>query len=230
MSEVYICSSLRRGEEAPDAKVAFKTFAARLGFSSATYQAFFRECVAWLRLSMAYVPCVMPLIGFYEFDGRPYLGMPALTPGPDGAVTLRDKLNLAGPRLRDALLAGWCIAHAMARGREVVPGLVHGDLKPENVLMLLDVPQVADFGLAQFHAGLHHGETIVGTPPYSAPELRLAGVAASERTDIYSLGIMLMEFLTGSTDQSAGDAWRRALPLGPGGNLAAAASPAVRVG
>ena len=47
MSEVYICSSLRHGEEAPNAKVAFKTFAARHGFSSDTYQAFFRECIVW---------------------------------------------------------------------------------------------------------------------------------------------------------------------------------------
>ena len=237
MGEVYICSSLRRNEEAPDLKVAFKTFAARYGFSPATYHAFFRECVAWLRLSMAQVPCVLPLIGLYEFDGRPYLGMPAVPPGPDGVVTLRDKLNLTRPTLPDALLAGWCIAHAMARGRAVMPGLVHGDLKPENVLMLFGVPHVADFGLAQFQADLLHSATVLGTPPYSAPELRAARVVASERTDIYSLGIMLVEMLTGNTDQSASDAWHLTLPLGPEaiwllqlGQRCASADPELRPG
>jgi len=215
MSEVYICTSLRPREEYRDLKAAFKTFAAHHAFSPITYHAFFRECIAWLRLSMAQVPCVLPLIGLYEFDGRPYLGMPAVMPGPDGAVTLRDKLNLARPTLPDALLAGWCIAHAMARGRLVIPGLVHGDLKPENVLMLFGVPHVADFGLAQFQADLRSDATVTGTPPYSAPEFQLARVAASERTDIYSFGIMLTELVTGSIDQSALDAWRRALPMGP---------------
>jgi tetratricopeptide (TPR) repeat protein len=129
-------------------------------------------------------------------------------------VTLRDKLRLGRSTLPDALLTGWCIAHAMARGRAVVPGLVHGDLKPENMLMLLDAPHVADFGLARFQADLRDGSTALGTPPYSAPELRDAGAAASERTDIYSLGIMLVELVTGSTDYPGSDAWRRGMPLG----------------
>ncbi|WP_258935078.1 protein kinase [Nesterenkonia pannonica] len=76
-------------------------------------------------------------------------------------------------------------------------GLVHRDIKPENVLVSTEGRiKLADFGLAR--AATHHSgtSTLMGTVAYIAPEL-LSGEGADERADIYALGIVLYEMLTG---------------------------------
>ena len=90
----------------------------------------------------------------------------------------------------DAIVDGLAAAHAA--------GLVHRDMKPENVLVSRDGRiKVADFGLAR--AATHHtgtGATLVGTVAYISPEL-VQGSPADERSDVYAVGIMLYEMLTG---------------------------------
>ncbi|GAB3188396.1 protein kinase domain-containing protein [Nesterenkonia suensis] len=76
-------------------------------------------------------------------------------------------------------------------------GLVHRDIKPENVLVSRDGRiKLADFGLAR--AATHHSgtSTLMGTVAYISPEL-LSGEGADERADIYAVGILLYEMLTG---------------------------------
>ena len=88
-----------------------------------------------------------------------------------------------------AILAGLAAAHRA--------GLVHRDIKPENVLVSPEGRiKLADFGLAR--AATHHSgtSTLMGTVAYIAPEL-LSGEGADERADIYAVGILLYEMLTG---------------------------------
>lgn len=128
-----------------------------------------------------------------EHEGRPYIVMECVRGG-----TLRDEMAsgpLAPDRVRDiaiGMLGALGAAHAM--------GIIHRDVKPANILVTTDgTPKLSDFGIAKTTDGLDHTVTgeLMGTPAYVAPE-RLAGSAASPQSDLYSLGIVLYEALTGA--------------------------------
>lgn len=78
-------------------------------------------------------------------------------------------------------------------------GVVHRDIKPGNIILTADdQPIVADFGLAIREADFGHGATFVGTPAYMSPEqARQEGHRVDGRSDVYSLGVILYELLTG---------------------------------
>jgi beta-lactam-binding protein with PASTA domain len=114
-------------------------------------------------------------------------------------VTLRALLDERGrlsPRealdITEGVLAGLAVAHQS--------GIVHRDVKPENVLLTTaNTVKVADFGLARAAAG--GAETragmIIGTAAYLAPE-QVSRSTSDERTDVYAVGVMLFELLTGT--------------------------------
>jgi len=107
--------------------------------------------------------------------------------------------HTAGSALPPAQRAlGWARELALALAHAHRHGVVHRDLKPGNVL-LDDTGHVklADFGLARGIDALHTGTGVVpGTPFYMAPEL-LAGNVPSAASDLYALGVLLFELLTG---------------------------------
>jgi serine/threonine-protein kinase len=125
-----------------------------------------------------------------EADGHRFLTM-ELIEGEDLAALLRQVGRFPGERGLD-IARQLCAGLAAAHDR----GVVHRDLKPANVLVDRNGRvHVTDFGLAL--AGAAEGpEALAGTPGYMAPE-QLAGRAATARSDLYALGVVLYELFTG---------------------------------
>jgi serine/threonine-protein kinase len=141
-------------------------------------------------------PNILPLFDSGAADGVLYYVMPFMA-----GESLRQRLNRESPlpvddaiRIASAVAGG--LAHAHARG------VVHRDLKPENILLQDGHPVVADFGIAlaaREAAGVRLTQTgfTVGTPQYMAPEQAYGNRPIDARADIYALGAMTYEMLTG---------------------------------
>jgi WD40 repeat protein len=140
-------------------------------------------------------PHIVQIFEVGQQDGRPYFAL-EFVDGPSLDKKLRGTPLPALQAAQLALTLARTIHHAHQKG------IVHRDLKPANILLTADgTPKVGDFGLAKrLDAGPGHTETgeIIGTPSYMAPEqatgkTRQVGPAA----DIYALGAILYEMLTG---------------------------------
>ncbi|MBN3862048.1 tetratricopeptide repeat protein [Pseudomonas frederiksbergensis] len=196
MGVVYLC----RLSEDPDSPptLALKTFDDEYFFHPAMQQAVEAEATAWMRVSGA--PFVLPLSGIITCDGKPHLLMPAVPPGPLG-VTLADEIRRR-PEGSDPARV-FTVALSLALGmRECVrrvPGLVHGDIKPDNILLLGDgEPHLADFGTARLGALSGRGASVGGTAAYMAPECWDENGVVGEPADIYAFGATLFELLSGA--------------------------------
>ena len=148
-------------------------------------------------------PHIVGILSAGEVDGLPYLMMPYVE-----GESLRARVA-AGPLsvvetvriLRDVARA---LAYAHARG------VIHRDIKPDNVLLSSGSAMVVDFGVAKALTSARQGTgtsdgtitvigTSLGTPAYMAPEQVAADPALDHRADIYALGIMAYEMLAGRT-------------------------------
>jgi serine/threonine protein kinase/Flp pilus assembly protein TadD len=204
MGEVIICELVE--DPAPDAaqregsdplRLALKTFQRRFFFDSATRHSFVREATTWLRLSD--LPHIMPVAGIEHIDHRPFVVMPAVQPGPGGERSIADLL-LRGPLdTESALEYAFQLAVALLGAAARIPRLVHGDLKPENVLLMDEVAFLSDFGLVSAISLGHPDLRLEGTWAYRAPELWAdEAQAPSVAGDVYAFGVLLFEMLTGS--------------------------------
>ena len=142
-------------------------------------------------------PHIVPLLDSGETDGRLWFVMPLL-PGK----SLRDKLTRE-KQLPIGESVRICYEVAMALAYAHSHGVAHRDVKPENVLISGGSAAVADFGLVKVIAEATRGQsltqtgTAVGTTYYMSPEQATGEQNIDGRTDIYSLGCMLYEMLTG---------------------------------
>src|SRR5688572_29064344 len=184
MATVYLATDLRL-----ERRVAIKVMHGHLADDSQFKQRFIQEARSAARLAH---PNVVNVFDQGQDSDSAYLVMEYL-PG----ITLRDLLEEYGsltPQqtidISEAVLAGLAAAHKA--------GIVHRDLKPENVLLADDGRiKIGDFGLARAAtANTATGAALLGTVAYLSPELVTRGIADT-RSDIYAVGIMMYEMLTG---------------------------------
>ena len=184
MATVYLATDQRL-----ERLVAVKIMHGHLADDSTFKERFIQEARSAARLAH---PNVVNVFDQGQDADSAYLVMEYL-PG----ITLRDLLQEYGALtsaqtidIVEALLSGLAAAHRA--------GIVHRDLKPENVLLADDGRiKIGDFGLARAAtAATATGAALLGTIAYLSPELVTRGIADT-RSDIYAVGIMLFEMLTG---------------------------------
>jgi serine/threonine protein kinase len=185
MGEVFVAHDLRL-----DREVALKLLRADLAGQDGMRDRVVAEARLAARLTH---PHVVGVLDTGEQDGRPFVVMERLS-----GRTLRDELAegpLPAERVRDV---GLQVLRALAAAHEL--GIVHRDVKPGNILDAgVGTWKVADFGIAKW---VHADETLTGTgellgsPSYLAPE-RIDGQQAGPASDLYAVGVLLYEALTG---------------------------------
>ena len=151
---------------------------------------FLGEAQAARRLSH---PDIVAVLDAGEQQGRAWLAMELLAGCELGRYTRRPRLLPEALVLQLAERLAGALAHAHGRG------VVHRDIKPGNVMLDLASGQLklTDFGLARLadHSRTRTG-VVLGSPWYMAPE-QLAGAEADARSDLYSLGVLLFQLLSG---------------------------------
>jgi len=142
---------------------------------------------------------IVPVYDVGEADGQPYFVMRYMN---GGSLSERIKAGIStieeAARILGAIAPGLDEAHSK--------GIVHRDIKPSNILFdKRENPYISDFGIAkltQAQSGNVTGSSIIGTPAYMAPE-QAQGDDVDGRADIYALGIILFEMLTGKQPYEA---------------------------
>jgi len=187
MATVYLAR-----DTAHDRPVALKMMRPDLLSSGAAR--FLREIRITARLAH---PRILPLIDSGVREGAPYL----VTPYIDGE-SLRDQLGRVGTiSTRQALDLATQIAEALDYAHR--SGVIHCDIKPENILLADGQVVVADFGVARA-VGAHPGTTeVVGSPGYMSPEQLDRNGVLDARTDLYSLGCVVTEAICGTVPRDA---------------------------
>src|SRR5215469_14614369 len=183
MGEVYRAEDLRLGQI-----VAMKFLPEKLAQDAAALSRFHAEVRNARQVSH---PNVCRVFDIGEADGVLFLTMEYVD-GEDLASVVR-RIGRLSPDKATEIARQICAGVAAAHER----GVIHRDLKPANVM--LDGTgkiRITDFGLAGIAADMKGAEVRAGTPAYMAPE-QLAGREVTTKSDIYSLGLVMYEVLTG---------------------------------
>jgi serine/threonine protein kinase len=188
MSTVYLVRDL-----AAERQLALKALdpARARGVTIARFQ---REIELLSRLSH---PGILPLLDVGESEGTPFFVMPYIEGGTLRERLTRERSLRAGEACRIAAAVAEALQHAHERG------VIHRDMKPENVLLDGDRALVADFGIARAVERASRAVrltaigVLLGTPSYMSPE-QTTGEGADERSDVFSLGRVLHEMLGGA--------------------------------
>ena len=194
MAEVY-----RAVDERLDREVALKVLPPEFAWDPERVERFEREVKAAARLSH---PNIVTVHEFGQGEGQHFYTM-ALMPGGDLKARIRaHPEGMAADEAR-RVLATVSLALDYAHHR----GFVHRDVKPENILFDEEGrPQLTDFGIARAMAEgtLTAAGMVIGSPHYMSPE-QAQGLRVDGRSDLYSLGVVLYEMLTGRLPFEAGN-------------------------
>ncbi len=185
MSTVY-----RAFDTTLERTVAVKLMHREMSSDSAQLERFRREARSVAQFSH---PHIVGVIDAGDDDGRPYIVFEYVE-----GETLKDRIRRAGSLPVDESLA-YAIEITRAIGAAHRHGIVHRDIKPQNVLIDEEgQAKVTDFGIARSleEDGLTADGRVLGTTDYVSPEQAL-GHAVNGQSDIYSLGVVLFEMLTG---------------------------------
>jgi tRNA A-37 threonylcarbamoyl transferase component Bud32 len=185
MSTVYLAF-----DQTLERRVAIKLMHREIASDSDQLERFRREARAVAQLSH---PHIVGVIDAGEDEGRPYIVFEYVE-----GETLKDRIRRMGRLPLDEAIA-YAIEIARALGSAHSHHIVHRDVKPQNVLIDAEgSAKVTDFGIARTldQDGLTADGRVLGTTDYVSPEQAL-GHDVDGRTDIYSLGVVLFEMLTG---------------------------------
>lgn len=193
-----------------DRLVAIKVLPAALHRSEHNFSERFKlEARAMARLSH---PGIVPVHDFGETaDGLLYFVMEFM----EGRDVARIIAQEGCVRSADAHAIACQVCDALHFAHE--KGVIHRDIKPSNIMVARDgQSKVADFGLAKMHAAagteLTKGDVVMGTPHYLAPEALVHDVEVDRRADVYALGVMLYQMLTGRLPQGVFEMPSRIVP------------------
>ena len=171
-----------------DREVAIKILPREYGADEDFRKQFESEAKAMAKLNDA------NLIGVYDFgevDGMPYLVMEYV----DGK-SLHHSAHGKAIEQKAAAEIALGIAEGLAHAHEA--GILHRDIKPANILLNSDAkPKIGDFGLARPAESDETDAVVFGTPGYTAPEVLKNPETVAKQSDVYSLGVILYELLTG---------------------------------
>jgi len=177
-------------------EVALKLLPREFMFHSSFRERFSREAKIIASLDH---PNIVPIFDFGEVEGQPFFVMRYLTGG-----TLSDQLKAGPLGLQEAANLVEKIGSALDYAHQ--KGVIHRDLKPANILFdQFNTPNLADFGIARIQetGATLTGSVFLGTPSYMSPEQVHGNRKLDGRSDIYALGVILYEALTGKKPYKA---------------------------
>ncbi len=193
MSRVFVADDVALGR-----RVVVKVVNPALA-ATVSIQRFQREIMVVARLNH---PNIVPVLSAGEVDALPYFIMPFIE-----GESLRGRIMRGPLSLRETVGILKDVTRALAFAHSL--GVVHRDIKPDNILLAGPAAVVTDFGVAKAisasrERGVDDGHAItgvgisLGTPQYMAPEQAAADPDADHRVDLYALGIVAYEMLVGS--------------------------------
>jgi serine/threonine protein kinase len=144
-------------------------------------------------------PAIVPVYDFGETNGQPFIVMRLM---PGGSLT--DRLANGALPVEEAIRIIARIAPALDSAHK--KGIIHRDLKPDNILFdQYDNAYISDFGIARLQEATTTltGGAAIGTPAYMSPEQVQGDKSIDHRSDIYSMGIILYQMLTGEAPYQA---------------------------
>lgn len=186
MGAVYLAKQISL-----DREVAVKILPRELSADPEFRASFQTEARAMARLNH---PNLISIYDSGDVDGMLYIAM-EYVPGKSLYHSAWNKI--IDPAEASRIIIGVCdgLSHAHENG------IIHRDIKPANILLTPKAePKIGDFGLAQA-VGVKHEGIVMGTPGYTAPEVISHPDRADRRSDIFAVGVMLHELLTGQKPQ-----------------------------
>lgn len=199
MGIVYICHDHVAHED-----IAIKTYIEQEEYYRETIERFRSEALTWLKLGKQ--ENIVQVKYVLDIDHQPHIFMEYIRSEDADSPSLRAMMKKEPLSLERCLDFSLQFCDGMIHAVSVVPGLIHNDIKPENILITPNgVLKVSDFGLVKVFYQLSSLGVFKGTAAYTSPEQCLGLAMTDTSSDIYSFGVVLYEMFTGSHPFVLGD-------------------------